>query len=70
MGDWRSVLDEKISDLELVASWASLVGYGRVRDLCRNAQCELRQAKERWEKAGVDPLVGGPDFAVKIHPAG
>lgn len=38
---WNDTLQEKISELRLIADWASMVGYGRVRDSCRTAISEL-----------------------------
>jgi hypothetical protein len=40
---WRAILLDKIGELELIASWASQVGYGAVRDHCRMAIAELRE---------------------------
>lgn len=39
---WIAVLEQKISQLELIASWASQVGYGNVRDDCRKAIYDLK----------------------------
>ena len=44
---WDDVLHEKASDLDLIASWASQVGMGDVRDLCRQAAHRLRQEAQR-----------------------
>lgn len=33
---------EKIAELELIASWASQMGYGVVRDACRAASYHLK----------------------------
>jgi hypothetical protein len=40
---WSDEVRKKISDLELIASWASQVNLGRVRDAIRNATAELRR---------------------------
>lgn len=39
---WKQVVESEINKLELIASWASQVNLGRVRDYCRLAQAELR----------------------------
>lgn len=39
---WKQTLREKIKDLEMIASWASMCGYGTVRDHCRLAQSRLK----------------------------
>lgn len=39
---WSKTLQQKINELELIASWASQVGYGNVRDDCRKAIYELK----------------------------
>jgi hypothetical protein len=49
MNGWLDVLREKASELSLIASWASQVGLGRVRDYCRNAECEVRDEIKRQE---------------------
>lgn len=46
---WLAVLRGKQQDLELIASWASIAGYGRVRDLCRQAKAELQWEIDRTE---------------------
>lgn len=43
MDNWTTELQKQIAYLELIASWASQVGYGRVRDHIRMATYELRQ---------------------------
>lgn len=43
---------EKISELELIASWASQVGFATVRDLCRRAISDLKAHAEHL--AAVD----------------
>lgn len=48
---WRAVLLDRIGELELIASWASQVGYGRVRDLCRMAIAELREKIDLMDAA-------------------
>jgi hypothetical protein len=40
---WIDVLKGKIADLELIASWASCVGLGKVRDYCRLAEHQLKE---------------------------
>ncbi len=47
---WVSVLNDRMNELEIIATWASLTNLGRVRDACRLAICELKQEKERWEE--------------------
>lgn len=47
--EWRKVLREKMSELELIASWASMTNFGRVRDSCREAKDVLRQEIKRLE---------------------
>jgi len=44
---WSDTVREKISDLELIASWASQVNLGLVRDAIRNATYELKKELER-----------------------
>ena len=44
---WIAVLREKISDLELIASWASVTQFGSVRDHCRQASFALSQEIDR-----------------------
>jgi len=39
---WTDTLNKKISDLDLVASWASMVGYSTVADKVRGAVADLR----------------------------
>jgi len=39
---WIRVVEQKINELELIASWASQVGYGNVRDDCRKAIYDLK----------------------------
>lgn len=47
--EWRQVLREKISELELIASWASMTNFGSVRDSCREAKYVLNQELKRLE---------------------
>ena len=62
---WNDTLREKIIDLELIASWASQVNLGRVRDAIRHATYELRQELERFKTDGkaaqVSPECTPPD---------
>lgn len=44
---WVDTLNGKIAELELVASWASMTNYSRVRDLCREASAELVESLKR-----------------------
>ena len=46
---WPDVLKEKAMELECIASWASLVKLGTVRDHCRRAIAELRDAARRHD---------------------
>lgn len=47
---WISTLTKKIYELELIASWASQVGYGTVRDHCRVAAYDILQSiKQRQD---------------------
>jgi hypothetical protein len=46
---WSRVLEEKALDLDRLANWASAVGHGKVRDLCRAAAYELRESKKLYE---------------------
>ena len=50
MMSWEQTLQEKITDLEMLASWASIVGYGTVRDNIRTAIYQLEQQLELWEQ--------------------
>lgn len=43
---WSDVLQSKIHDLELIASWASQVALGSVRDHCRMAIYDLKQRRD------------------------
>lgn len=52
-------LKSKILDLELIASWADLCDYWKVRDLCRIAEAELREELER-NGFGPDQTSRGP----------
>jgi hypothetical protein len=50
MGDsWSETLDGQMGQLELVATWASLVNYGEVRDAVREAIHMIRKRKEMHE---------------------
>lgn len=44
---WKEVLREKISEIELLASWASRVNYSTVRDHLLKAADELREELAR-----------------------
>ena len=46
---WEDTIREKISELELIASWASIVNLGSVRDHIRHATYELRKELEHRE---------------------
>lgn len=48
---WRAVLLDQINELERVASWASQVGYGAVRDHCRMAIAALREKIDIMDSA-------------------
>lgn len=47
---WVVTLQEKISELELIASWASQVQIGRARDYCRLASSTLKDVIERYQE--------------------
>jgi hypothetical protein len=49
MDEWSKVLAQKMSDLELIATWASMTGYGAVRDHIRIAISKIREIKDRLE---------------------
>lgn len=49
MDTWIKALKEKLSELELVSSWADIVGLGVARDLIRGAEYELKQEIKRLE---------------------
>ena len=53
---WIATVNEQISDLELIASWASQCGLGTVRDHIRRATADLRFEVERRERVG--PVFG------------
>jgi len=46
---------ERARDLERIADWAAIIGYGRVRDLCREAADALRETLRRREEARQEP---------------
>lgn len=46
--NWNDTLQEKINELRLIADWASMVGYGLVRDSCRTSIAELLVEQKRW----------------------
>ena len=48
---WEEAVEEKIRQLELIASWASMTDFGKVRDLCRIAQSELKKHLEFLENS-------------------
>lgn len=43
---WDDTLNEQISKLELIASWASIVNYGNCRDHVRMAIADLKGIQE------------------------
>ena len=47
---WINTLTEKVNELELIASWASIVEYGKVRDYCRKAKYELVEKIRRLKE--------------------
>jgi len=47
---WDDTLNEQIGKLELIASWASIVDYGRCRDHIRLAIADLKAHQERHEE--------------------
>lgn len=47
---WRNVIRTKISELKLISDWAAMTNFGKVRDLCQNAQYELKKEVERLEE--------------------
>lgn len=51
---WAKTVREKISELELIASWAGQVGYHTVRDLCRKALHDL-QVHEKHRSENIAP---------------
>ena len=58
--DWKDVLREKISELELIASWGSQTGHGSVRDHCRSASSDLKRELERLSMQDV--TTSGPIY--------
>jgi len=46
---WAAIIQEKMRELELIASWASMVHLGSVRDNCRIAVSELKHELSRFE---------------------
>lgn len=44
---WSDIVQSRMHELNLIASWASQVRMGRVRDLCREAAAELKYELER-----------------------
>ena len=47
---WINALREKATELEIIASWASLVNLGKVRDACRIAKSEILSEIKRLEE--------------------
>lgn len=47
---WKQTVSDKISELEMIASWASQTNLGRVRDYCRMATAELKHELKRMEE--------------------
>lgn len=47
---WDNTLNEKINELELIATWASIVNYGNCRDHVRMAISDLKRIKEDREE--------------------
>ncbi len=45
--NWEDTVRGKMNELESIASWASIVGFGQVRDHCRLAKGELLRELER-----------------------
>jgi hypothetical protein len=45
---WVGTLRVKMHELELIASWASQVQLGTVRDYCRKAIADLKYQEERF----------------------
>ena len=52
---WNQVVEEKISELELIASWASQTNYGEVRDYCRRAIADLKEREKIRLQNGDTP---------------
>ncbi len=50
MEQWIRILEQKQTELELIASWASQVNLGKVRDYCREAKFELVEEISRLRK--------------------
>ncbi len=67
---WNKVLAEKASELELIASWASVTQYGRVRDLCREARSILLAEIARREEALKDTRERNEGPNPRDRPAG
>jgi hypothetical protein len=49
MDQWIITLKEKLSELALLSSWASIVNLSEVRDNIRKAEYELKQEIKRLE---------------------
>lgn len=50
MSNWIDTLSQKKSELELIASWASIVNLGTVRDACRTAIYEIKLEIDRQKE--------------------
>lgn len=55
---WSSTIRSQMRELNQVASWASSVQLGRVRDLCRQASAELQHELERAIKNEAEAAGG------------
>ena len=58
---WSDIVRSQMHQLNLIASWASQVQMGRVRDLCRKASAELNHELERLEATSPTPPAAAPD---------
>lgn len=55
---WTDTLRGKVHELELIASWASQVNLGRVRDHIRMATAEIQDEVARIETAEKEARSG------------
>jgi hypothetical protein len=52
--EWINTLRLKEAEIHLLSEWASIVGYGTVRDSLRNAESELRKVRQIFEDQFAD----------------
>jgi hypothetical protein len=50
MDAWIKTLKEKLSELELLSSWASIVNFNEVRDNIRKAEYALKEEIKNLER--------------------